>query len=227
MRIMKNGGRSTVYQKQWASKKANCLWGRSRKPHAIKILATMKWYVKYTQRRMNIFYSITQLLSMNPSSLGHTQARWIWRSHFRFLVNVTEWITEKTKAAGCRNQILHRRTRKDRLFTGIPKGFIAIAKEETVDQITAYSRFVFLTFYKASFSIGRRIRPLSDSLLQGKTSQVWLASSLGRSCTSQLALQVRLEVLLGNEISESSGLKSKKVPELRSVLSLLLRTNSI
>lgn len=168
MRIMKNGGRSTVYQKQWASKKANCLWGRSRKPHAIKILATRKWYVKYP---------ITQLLSMNPSSLGHTQGRWIWRSHFRFLVNVTEWITEKTKAAGCRNQIFHRRTRKDRLFTGIPKGFIAIAKEETVDQITAYSRFVFLTFYKASFSIGRRIRPLSDSLLRGKPVKFgWLAA---------------------------------------------------
>lgn len=31
------------------------------------------------------------------------------------------------------------------LFTSVPKCFIAIAKEETADQITAYSRFVFLT----------------------------------------------------------------------------------
>lgn len=62
---------------------------------------------------------------------------------------------EKTKAAGCRNQILHRRTERTGLFTGVPKGFIAIAKEETVDQITAYNRFVFLTFYKASFFYGQ------------------------------------------------------------------------
>lgn len=157
------------------------------------------------------------VVSMNPSSLGHTQARWICWSHFWFLINVTEWIMEKTKAAGCRNQILHRRAERTGLFTGVPKGSIAIAKEETVDQITAYSRIVFLTFYKASFSMGRRIRLFSISLLQRKTSQVWLASSLRISCTSQLAVGVCLEGLLGNKItrlhcmvSESSGLSRRR-----------------
>lgn len=57
-------------------------------PTSLKILATTKGHIKYTQQRMDIFFLMTQLLSMNPSSLDTHSVNTL--IHSQSLIKVTD-----------------------------------------------------------------------------------------------------------------------------------------